>query len=388
MKLYSTIFLVSIMAFNFTPEEFARFHAYIQQGGSLTPSAPNLHPPQAAFQPTQVSSSGPPATQPFPLQQTQVQSQPSVIQPVFQPTQPEVPSTGPPPTQPFLLQQPETQVQSQPSMIQPPPVSQLYRSIRPHQLGHPAATTSCPGTSFNPFFGGAALSLPTAHANQARLASALSSIPRNPSLPRRGRRGPAQHPPALPSSRKVSINNCLSQDASGSHSLRIIVKVIPPPVSNSSPSIIGYSDLLLFFKHETRFQYQLYPELRDSVNMFLQQYHLFYQYNLSLDTSVLMLLDNVSQSMQGSPMQYTFRRVVPSAFIAAHEATPLMLLSLVAQGIPRASDGVIRLRGMPVSPSLTLGSIAAERTTYASPLCIEDDSLVLHIGLLFFFMLQ
>jgi hypothetical protein len=84
-------------------------------------------------------------------------------------------------------------------------------------------------------------------------------------------------------------------------------------------------------------------------------------------------------------MQYTFRRVVPSAFITAHEATSLMLLGLVARGIPRASDGVIHLRGMPVSPSLTLGSIAVERTTYASSLCIEDDSLVLHMGLLFYF---
>ena len=82
-------------------------------------------------------------------------------------------------------------------------------------------------------------------------------------------------------------------------------------------------------------------------------------------------------------MQYTFRRIVPSAFIAAHEATPLMLLGLVARGIPHPSDGVICLCGMQVSPSLTLGSIAVERN-YASSLCIEDDSLVLHLGSLFF----
>lgn len=82
-------------------------------------------------------------------------------------------------------------------------------------------------------------------------------------------------------------------------------------------------------------------------------------------------------------MQYIFRRVAPSAFIAPHEATPLLLLGLVARGIPRPSDGVIRLRGMQVSPSLTLGSIAADRT-YASSLCIEDESLVLHFGMLFF----
>lgn len=98
---------------------------------------------------------------------------------------------------------------------------------------------------------------------------------------------------------------------------------------------------------------------------------------------MLTILENVSQSMQSSPMQYTFQRLAPSAFIASHEATPLMLLGLVARGIPRVSDGVIRLRGMQVSPSLTLGSIATDRT-YASSLCIEDDSLVLHLGPLFF----
>jgi hypothetical protein len=239
----SIVFLTSIMGLNLTPEELARFHAYIQQGGSLIPSAPNtapnFHPP--AFQPTQAPSSGlPPTTQPLLnfMQQTQVQAQPPVIQPTFQPTTSQAPSSGhPPPTQPLPTFMQQTQVQAQPSMIQPPPVSQLYQNVRPHQPGQPAAVTSRSGMAFNPFIGGAALSLPTAHANQARLASALTSIPRNPSLPRRGRRrGPAQHPPTLPSSRKVSINNCLSQDASGGHSLRIIVKVMPPPVSRTCPT--------------------------------------------------------------------------------------------------------------------------------------------------------
>ena len=98
---------------------------------------------------------------------------------------------------------------------------------------------------------------------------------------------------------------------------------------------------------------------------------------------MLMILENVTQSMQSSPMQYTFRRVAPSAFIATHEAPSLTLLGLVARGIPRPSDGVIRLRGMQVSPSLTLGTIATDRT-YVSSLCIEEDSLVLHFGMLFF----
>ena len=239
--LFAVYYLLA-MAFNLTPEELARFHAYIQQGASSTPSAlnPALNP---AFQPTQVASSGPPtATQPHPtfLQQTQVQAQPSVVQPTQVPSS----QSGPLASQPFFLQQ--TQVQAQPPVIQPPPVSQPYHTIRPPQPQASTSITSHPGTSFNPFLGGAALSLPTAQANQARLASALSSIPRNPSLPRRGRRGPAQHPPALPSSRKVSINNCLSQDASGSQFLKIIVKVMPPPVSSHSCSLILVTYSLIF----------------------------------------------------------------------------------------------------------------------------------------------
>ena len=128
------------MAFNLTPEELARFHAYIQQGGSLMPqaSSPNLHPP--AFQPnTQVASSqaGPPPTATqflqFPnfLQGTQAQAQPMVTQ--IQPTPSQFASSGPTATQPFLLRQTQVQGLQAQSSIQPPPVSQLYQHIQPLQ---------------------------------------------------------------------------------------------------------------------------------------------------------------------------------------------------------------------------------------------------------------
>ena len=124
------------MAFNLTPEELAQFHAYIQQGGSLTPSAPipalNLHPP--AFQPsTQVpfpANAPAPPTQPFLnfLQQTHVQAQPSVIQPAFQHST-QASSSGPPATtQPLLSFLQLTQVQAQPSMIQPPALSKYLNT--------------------------------------------------------------------------------------------------------------------------------------------------------------------------------------------------------------------------------------------------------------------
>ena len=73
-----------------------------------------------------------------------------------------------------------------------------------------------------------------------------------------------------------------------------------------------------------------------------------------------MLIKNVIQAMQGSPMQYSFQQIIPSAFIAAHEATSLMLLGLIAQGIPHPSDRMICLHGMQISPSVTVGAIAAD----------------------------
>ena len=57
-----------------------------------------------------------------------------------------------------------------------------------------------------------------------------------------------------------------------------------------------------------------------------------------------------------------------------------MLLGLVAQGISHPSDRMIHLHGMQISPSVTVGAIAADQYTYASLLCIEDDHLVLHMG--------
>ena len=110
------------------------FHAYIQQGGFSTTLAPNSAPnPQSrpfASQPTstQVPSS---ATQPFLLQQTQVQvqAQPSAIQPAFQSTQFTSSQASPLATQPLppSLQHTPSQDQALPSMTQPPPVSQLYQ---------------------------------------------------------------------------------------------------------------------------------------------------------------------------------------------------------------------------------------------------------------------
>src|SRR4030088_405539 len=89
-----------------------------------------------------------------------------------------------------------------------PPITQLYHSNRLSQQGQPASSSGIQTTLPHAFIG-TRLNLPTTGtANQARLASARNSIPRQVSLPSRGRRRTAaQQPPVLP--RALSgINQC------------------------------------------------------------------------------------------------------------------------------------------------------------------------------------
>jgi hypothetical protein len=128
------------------------------------------------------------------------------------------------------------------------PVTERYQSARALPAvvnssqgvqGHPSSLPAAPAglgfpatSSQQPFLGmhSLGLNLATGHVNQARLASASATIPRQPSLTRRGRRrGPAVHPPSLPNTRP-DIRQCYVEGAPDS-TLRITVKVYPPHVS-------------------------------------------------------------------------------------------------------------------------------------------------------------
>jgi hypothetical protein len=132
----------------------------------------------------------------------------------------------------------------------PAPITQLYQPSgrRLQSLGNPQPAAGPSSNLMPPFLG---FNLPTANANQARMASASATLPRPASLPRRGRRGPAQNPPSLPSTmaRKASAELCFGFDISGNSILRILIKVMPPPpVSTiilpiiSTCSLNNYSD--------------------------------------------------------------------------------------------------------------------------------------------------
>ena len=177
------------MLSNFSPEDIARFQAFLHQL-VVTPSPqPTIPPTTVATQPiVQVPSAGPSSSQ-APSQSTAIGS--SVIQGGI------------------------------------PPITHLYHSSQPLPQGHPAPPPAGQPPAFHPFIG-TRLNLPsTAIANQARLASASVSIPCQVSLPHRGRRRTAaQLPPILPRNAKVTIDQCFISDAAVP-TIRIVIRVFP-----------------------------------------------------------------------------------------------------------------------------------------------------------------
>ena len=123
----------------------------------------------------------------------------------------------------------------------PPPITQLYQS---HQhsssaSGHPSL--GHPNTSsFQPFLGISNLGAGFAagHANQARLASAATTLPRQPTLNRRTSRstrtrGPAIQPPSIPvelaPGSALHLRSCF-MSGTPEPVVRLTVKVYPPAV--------------------------------------------------------------------------------------------------------------------------------------------------------------
>jgi len=130
---------------------------------------------------------------------------------------------------------PISQTPLQNTATQPLPITQLYQSSR-QQPPPQGLTTTAPAmaTRFQPYpgIGTLGLNLATGHANQARMASASATIPRQAQLPRRSRRtrGPAQSAPVLPQSRKPVLNDCLATPTT----IRLRFFVYPPRVSHFS----------------------------------------------------------------------------------------------------------------------------------------------------------
>ena len=121
----------------------------------------------------------------------------------------------------------------------PPPITQLYQSNQ--HSGHPSSGHPNTSSSFQPFLGISSLGAGFAagHANQARLASAATTLPRQPTLSRRTSRstrtrGPAIQPPSIPvelaPGSALHLRSCFVSGTSDPV-VRLTVKVYPPAVS-------------------------------------------------------------------------------------------------------------------------------------------------------------
>ena len=257
------------MAFNFTPEELVRYQAFLQYQQSAgqseapplsltslaqstsTSTIPNSIAPSSGS--VQVNSHVP---APLNLPQAPVLSSNSgVVSYVLGATASQsLPfhgsqqqSTG---SQTYSHSQPLGPLSSQLQQLPPPSqavpsITQLYQNTRAQHQGHPAAAASAV-PSFHPFFG-TGLNISTSHANQARMASASATIPRNPPLNRR-RQGPSAAAPTLPQvSSRMTIEKCM-QEGAEVPSIRMTIRVFPPLIgfTFSCSSLHIFTDIHLF----------------------------------------------------------------------------------------------------------------------------------------------
>lgn len=134
-----------------------------------------------------------------------------------------------------------------------PPITQLYQSHQHSANGHPSSGHPNTTSSFQPFLGISSLgaSFAAGHANQARLASAATTLPRQPTLTRRTSRstrtrGPAIHPPSIPAEltpgSALHLRSCFVP-GTPDPVVRLTVKVYPPAVCFIFPYslILSYS---------------------------------------------------------------------------------------------------------------------------------------------------
>lgn len=205
----------------------------------------SLPPPNAPSPLVQARSSLPPASSgqgtsihpsvPFLPPSTSSSTQSTLISQSYAPPSTQGHSLGMQP-----LPSPAPSVQT--SQVLAPPISQPYTSYRSlgGSFAHiPQAGIAGPSTLPPPSFFGSGDS--RSLVNQQRLSSAAATLPRGPQLPRRTaqrRRGPAIQAPVLPSRRQVSpLDTCrtevLQPDGTMVQSLRVQVKVFPPPHQTS-----------------------------------------------------------------------------------------------------------------------------------------------------------
>ena len=183
-----------------TPEQVTQLRALLLPEAPAPASSSTQADVSATQSPFSSLLLPPPTQAPAPL---------SPFSPSLPPTQAHAALSLPPPTQ--VPQQsvrfldPGSQLAQIAAATIPRPITQLYQSRQHSASGHPSSGHLSTPSSFQPFLGISSLGVGFAagHANQARLASAATTLPRQPTLSHRTSHstrthGPAIQPPSLP----------------------------------------------------------------------------------------------------------------------------------------------------------------------------------------------
>ncbi|KAJ7621563.1 hypothetical protein DFH06DRAFT_772897 [Mycena polygramma] len=263
---------------------------------------------------------------------------------------------NPPPSNP---QTPVAQTGENERQVPETPIIHRYQPQRaaPLPLTAPA--------SYQPFLGMATLApsastLNTGHANQQRMTSASTVLPRGPSLVRRRARTAARHPPSLV--RRPGVDQCFVEDAAVP-TIRVTALVYPP--------------------HDPEAHDQDYFVFRLLASDFIDQldaHDLVYRYELPLTTRVNELLQTVVDAMTASRSGYIFH-----AARRAHAATPittLQPLALISKG--RVYNNQVRARVQPILPDMTVGNLAADRNRFAGDVCFADGRFIIRLAVMAF----
>jgi hypothetical protein len=266
----------------------------------------------------------------------------------------------------------------------PRPVTQLYQSHQTSAPGHPPSGR--PGqSSFQPFLGinSLGVNLSTGHANHARLASASTSLPRQPTLSRRTSRstrtrGPATQPPSLPlelaPGSALQLRSCFVA-GTADPVVRLTVKVYPPLVG----FLICYWSCTVL---TTRLQdhghkHILFRFLKESFDAWLERHDLVYRWDVPTSTLVRSLLLQVKDEMESSPSSYRF---APVRRLSSQEGLPLEALGVLSRGQPAGSANQVYLRPHPLDRRATVAQLVADRHRFTPQACIDGDRVILHLG--------
>ncbi|KAJ6450648.1 hypothetical protein C8R45DRAFT_1113986 [Mycena sanguinolenta] len=198
---------------------------------------------------------------------------------------------------------------------------------------------------------------------EAHFPDPLPLVARARTRPRTRTRGRAHATPAVPPAANSPLSVFDVDDQTNEQFINIAVHIYLPTPQPNGPIHLVY-------------------KLADSLVNFLKANDLHFTYRLPSTTSIVSLIDTITDDMAESPRKWQFQPLSLSLrqHIGRHEAQHLQLLALSNRGIPRRADSLIMLSRQRPSRDLTLGDLfnRANASKFCKPdITIRDRRLIL-----------